>query len=105
MSETFVDSYDPATEQPARIPDSYRKSVEVDGELYDVCVVVVPTRSLIEHLTQHQLEVLDTAGADPFTSMNEWYIRVRRNIGAGLCWQVPPISRYADDVSFVPMLS
>jgi len=57
MRDTFVESYGPTTEeQPARIPDSYRKSVEVDGELCD-------------------LEVLDTAGADPFTSINEWYIR------------------------------
>jgi len=57
MRETFVDSYDPSTEeQPARMPVSYRKSVEVGGQRCD-------------------LEVLDTAGADPFTSTNERYIR------------------------------
>ncbi|KAF8318415.1 ras-domain-containing protein [Clavulina sp. PMI_390] len=50
MKEMFVDSYDPTIEE------SYRKQVKVDGELCNI-------------------EVLDTAGADQFTAVNEYYIR------------------------------
>jgi len=50
IKDIFVDTYDPTIEE------AYRRSVTVDGEL-----------SL--------LEVLDTAGADQFTSLIELYIK------------------------------
>jgi len=71
MKHTFAEGYDPTIEGdqtspvslllgPERVlsPETYRKSITVDGEL---C----------------QLEVLDTAGAEQFTALNEFYIRVR----------------------------
>ncbi|KAF8274831.1 hypothetical protein EI94DRAFT_1768637 [Lactarius quietus] len=49
MRDEFVENYDPT------IQEEYRKSIEVDGELT-------------------WLEVLDTAGAEQFTALNELYI-------------------------------
>lgn len=49
MRNEFVESYDPT------IQEEYRKTVEVDGELT-------------------WLEVLDTAGAEQFTALNELFI-------------------------------
>jgi len=53
MRNEFVESYDPT------IQEEYRKTVEVDGELT-------------------WLEVLDTAGAEQFTALNELYITAGR---------------------------
>jgi len=50
MRNTFADSYDPTIEE------TYRKSMQVDGEF---CM----------------LEVLDTAGAEQFTALSEIYIQ------------------------------
>ncbi|KAI0297296.1 small GTPase superfamily [Multifurca ochricompacta] len=49
MRDEFVENYDPT------IQEEYRKTIEVDGELT-------------------WLEVLDTAGAEQFTALNEIYI-------------------------------
>lgn len=46
----FVDKYDPTIE------DSYKKTAEVDGKLYN-------------------LEILDTAGTDQFSAMRDLYMR------------------------------
>ena len=72
--------------------EQYRRTITVDGQLDMVCtylldVAPVNERELRKHLysTNHfsrlhplhvQLEVLDTAGAEQFTSLNEVYIKV-----------------------------
>ncbi|KAF8485867.1 small GTPase superfamily [Russula ochroleuca] len=53
MRNEFVESYDPT------IQEEYRKTVDVDGELT-------------------WLELLDTAGAEQFTALNELYITAGR---------------------------
>jgi len=53
MRNEFVESYDPT------IQEEYRKTVEIDGELT-------------------WLDVLDTAGAEQFTALNEIYITAGR---------------------------
>ncbi|KAG8929726.1 Ras- protein rsr1 [Tulasnella sp. 419] len=50
IRNTFADGYDPTIEE------TYRKHMTVDGELCSI-------------------EVLDTAGAEQFTAVNEYYIR------------------------------
>ncbi|KAI0259871.1 small GTPase superfamily, partial [Gloeopeniophorella convolvens] len=50
MRDEFVENYDPT------IQEEYRRSIEVDGELT-------------------WLEVMDTAGAEQFTALNEVYIK------------------------------
>ncbi|KAF8920151.1 rap 1A [Mucidula mucida] len=50
IRDIFIDYYDPTIEE------EYRRTVKVDGEL-------------------SSLEVLDTAGAEQFTSLNEVYIK------------------------------
>ena len=78
MSATFVTLLGFLKQRP-RVSESYRKTVKVDGELCNVCVAVsgIFQTLLLMSSRQPQLEVLDTAGADQFTSMNEWYIKVR----------------------------
>ena len=72
--------------------EQYRKTITVDGQLDMVCTYLldlslVNERKLRNYLysTNHisqfhpllvQLEVLDTAGAEQFTSLNEVYIKV-----------------------------
>ena len=74
--------------------EQYRRTITVDGQLDMVCiylldVALVNERELRSHFyippiifpdTKHslhvQLEVLDTAGAEQFTSLNEVYIKV-----------------------------
>ncbi|KDQ59213.1 hypothetical protein JAAARDRAFT_715717 [Jaapia argillacea MUCL 33604] len=50
VQDVFVETYDPTIEE------QYRRAMEVDGQLYS-------------------LEVLDTAGAEQFTALNEVYIK------------------------------
>jgi len=51
IRDVFVENYDPTIEE------QYRRTITVDGQL-------------------DMLEVLDTAGAEQFTSLNEVYIKV-----------------------------
>ncbi|KAA1467399.1 hypothetical protein DENSPDRAFT_832436 [Dentipellis sp. KUC8613] len=53
VRDEFVENYDPTIEE------EYRRTIEVDGESY-------------------LLEVLDTAGAEQFTALNEMYIKSGR---------------------------
>ncbi|EPQ54126.1 hypothetical protein GLOTRDRAFT_62641 [Gloeophyllum trabeum ATCC 11539] len=53
IRDVFVENYDPTIEE------EYRRNVEVDGDLYS-------------------LEVLDTAGAEQFTALNEVYMKSGR---------------------------
>ncbi|KAG6910099.1 hypothetical protein DXG01_013152 [Tephrocybe rancida] len=58
IRDVFVENYDPTIEV-ARMVEEYRRTITVDGQL-------------------SSLEVLDTAGAEQFTSLNEVYIKSGR---------------------------
>ncbi|KAG6861246.1 hypothetical protein C0995_002368 [Termitomyces sp. Mi166 len=61
--DVFVENYDPTIEE------EYRRTITVDGQLS-----AGPTFDTFNR----QLEVLDTAGAEQFTSLNEVYIKAGR---------------------------
>ena len=73
--------------------EQYRRTITVDGQLDMVCTYLLDVPLMNErelkiiyippiifpdskHLLHVQLEVLDTAGAEQFTSLNEVYIKV-----------------------------
>lgn len=53
--------------------EQYRREVVVDGEVITVSSGI---RKCLSCLIAAQLEILDTAGAEQFTALNELYITV-----------------------------
>ncbi|RMZ78621.1 hypothetical protein DV738_g3831, partial [Chaetothyriales sp. CBS 135597] len=63
VQNVWIESYDPTIE------DSYRKQINVDGEL------LVETDGFHSTGQQIILEILDTAGTEQFTAMRELYMK------------------------------
>ncbi|KAL0580002.1 Ras-related protein rsr1 [Marasmius crinis-equi] len=69
VKNVFVEHYDPTIEE------QYRRTVTVDGELSSVRTLSRHPDSACLTRVLEQLEVLDTAGTEQFTTYNEVYIK------------------------------
>ena len=62
---------------PYKISEQYTRTITVDGKTDEVNYFLQEFEESKSRLTLTQLEVLDTAGAEQFNSLNEVYIKVR----------------------------
>lgn len=65
----------PTSTHALPLPEQYRRHIVVDGE--SIAVSPSLTEGHASHLIRAQLDILDTAGAEQFTALNEVYISVR----------------------------
>ena len=85
IKDVFIDYYDPTIEGASPTPwrlspaylttEEYRRTVKIDGELSSVSRLRALWPLLLTS-NSCQLEILDTAGAEQFTNLNEVYIKV-----------------------------